>query len=144
MDKVNNQWELWIKQAQMEYKQVLKILREAKRVAHAGGCCWLHHEKNDAGYATTSVWAGTGKKRKTVIASRLVLCYMGKPPRPYSLAENPDNAGHRTPIMCQNKNCIKPEHLYWESLEDGLTKRAKDKKLEPAIALAKKTAESMI
>jgi hypothetical protein len=120
---------------EMMKRQVDKILREATRKGHAGGVCWLHHEVNKDGYATTSIWQGTGKPRKKVIASRLV-CVM-KDLQPYASALV---AGHDTPIMCCYRNCIRPEHLGMETSSEGAARREADARLTPAIALAKLTA----
>lgn len=111
----------------LEAKQALKCIDKADRVWNGVSICWLHAGARDKnGYARTTV-----QRTQERIVSRLVLCIVSK--RPYPIRENPDEAGHMTPFICrkENKHCIRPSHLQWESRAQGLARRQRDERLLP-------------
>ena len=74
--------------------------------------CLLHTGAvNEAGYAMTYV------RRKRHTASRLVLCCWTRKPLDY-----PFDACHDTPT-CQNRHCIAPWHLAWDTHKSNCEKR---------------------
>jgi hypothetical protein len=74
--------------------------------------CLLHTGAvNGSGYAMTNV----GRRKLT--ASRLVLCCWTKMPLDY-----PFDACHDTPA-CQNRNCIAPWHLFWDTHRGNCERR---------------------
>jgi len=104
-------------------KVVERILSNVVRVKHADGECWRYlGGHTEDGYASIN-----GKS-----ASRLVLCVRGMPRRPVSLKDNPDWAGHLSPMICKYEDCVNPSHLTWEKPDYERRKQKRDRQLDPA------------
>jgi hypothetical protein len=111
--------------------RAIKAIGDSTKVAHAAGTCWRYPKVNQVGYGVTSVL------HKTYVTSRLVLCCAtGKPYDYHNEAGEYMNAGHRTPITCRFRDCLNPDHLYWETRSDGCKRReAEDRARTAAGAL---------
>lgn len=93
------------------------------------GDCWLYPKTNSNGYGVTSVL------HKSRVTSRLVLCCAtGKPYDYHNAAGEFMIASHRTPIICRFRNCLNPEHLFWETLSEGCKRREAEQRARTAAA----------
>lgn len=93
------------------------------------GDCWRYPKTNSNGYGVTSVL------HKTRVTSRLVLCCTtGKPYDYHNEAGDFMIASHRTPIVCRFRDCLNPEHLYWETLSEGCKRREDEQRAKTATA----------
>jgi hypothetical protein len=82
------------------------------------GDCWCYPKQNRDGYGVTSVL------HQSRVTSRLVLCCVtGKPYDYHNESGEYMIASHRTPIICRFRNCLNPDHLFWETLSDGCKRR---------------------
>jgi hypothetical protein len=98
--------------------RAIKAIGDSTKVTHAGGTCWRFPKVNKAGYGVTSVL------HLSRVTSRLVLCMAtGKPYDYHNEQGEYMIASHRTPIICRFRNCLNPEHLFWETLSDGSKRR---------------------
>ena len=86
------------------------------------GECWCYPNTAPDGYSRIRV-AG-----KNTTASRLLLCVATNKPLDYGM-----DACHRTPL-CRFKNCINPEHLYWETHAENCRRRELERRARIAIA----------
>jgi len=112
--------------------QAIKAIGDSIKTTHSGGTCWCHPKTNKDGYGYTHVL------RQSRITSRLILCIdTGKPYDYHNEAGEYMIASHRTPVICRHRNCLNPEHLYWETLSEGCKRReAEDRARHAASALA--------
>ena len=98
--------------------RAIKAIGDSSKVTHAGGTCWRHPKVNQAGYGITSVL------HKTYVTSRLVLCIVtGKPYGYHNELGEYMEAAHRTPIICQFRDCLNPDHLYWATKGENCKRR---------------------
>jgi hypothetical protein len=98
--------------------RAIKAIGDSTKVTHAGGTCWRYPKVSRDGYGVTSVL------HRTYVASRLVLCCAtGKPYNYHNEAGEFMTASHRTPLICRFRNCLNPEHLYWETSSDSAKRR---------------------
>jgi hypothetical protein len=102
--------------------------------------CWLYPNVNSCGYGVTSVL------HKTYVTSRLVCCLATGKPYDY---HNDDGeymvASHRTPIICRNRNCLNPAHLFWETQKENCKRREAEARAEQATSeLAAKAVLSIL
>jgi hypothetical protein len=98
--------------------RAIKAIGDSSKVTHTGGSCWRYPKTNKDGYGYTHVLS------KSRITSRLVLCCATDKPYDYH-NEHGDYmiASHRTPIICRFRDCLNPDHLFWETLSDGCERR---------------------
>ena len=96
------------------------------------GNCWCYPKVNSNGYGVTSVL------HKIRVTSRLILCCeTGKPYNYHNEDGELMIASHKTPIICRFRNCLNPEHLFWETLSEGCKRReAEARAKSAAIAMA--------
>ena len=93
------------------------------------GDCWRYPKVNRAGYGVTSVL------HKTRVTSRLVLCCAtGKPYDFHNESGEYMIASHRTPIICRFRDCLNPDHLYWETASDGCKRREAEERARNAAS----------
>lgn len=96
--------------------------------------CWRYPKVNSNGYGVTSVL------HLSRVTSRLVQCCATGKPYDYHNAEGEYMiTSHRTPIICRFRDCLNPEHLFWETLSDGCKRReaeARARALAKSIAVA--------
>lgn len=101
------------------------------------GGCWRYPKTNATGYGITSVL------HKTYVTSRLVLCCDTDKPYGYHDEESGEYmiASHRSPVICQHRDCLNPDHLYWETKSAGCARREVE---ERDRAFAKGLASSLL
>jgi hypothetical protein len=109
--------------------RAIKAIGDSIKVTHAGGTCWRHPKTTPNGYGVTSVL------HKTRITSRLVLCCAtGKPYDYHNEAGEYKTASHRTPLICRFRDCLNPDHLYWETASDGCKRREAEERARNAAS----------
>ena len=86
------------------------------------GECWCYPHTAPDGYSRVRI---TGKN---TTASRLVLCVATNKALDYDM-----DACHRTPL-CRFKNCINPDHLYWETHAENCRRRELERRARAVIA----------
>ncbi|MGP0017950.1 MAG: hypothetical protein ACLPHP_05230 [Candidatus Sulfotelmatobacter sp.] len=86
------------------------------------GECWCYPHTAPDSYSRIRV------KGKNTTASRLVLCVGTNKPLSYKM-----DACHKTPL-CRFKNCINPDHLYWETHAENCRRRELERRARAAIA----------
>lgn len=86
------------------------------------GECWCYPRTDPSGYG--KLWFN----RKSTTASRLVLCAATNKPINYGM-----DACHRTPV-CRFRNCVNPDHLYWETHSENCKRRELERKARATIA----------
>jgi hypothetical protein len=86
------------------------------------GECWCYPTTASDGYSKIRVG------NKTTTASRLVLCVATDKPLDYGM-----DACHRTPL-CRHKNCINPEHLFWDTHAENCKRRELERRARAVIA----------
>jgi len=86
------------------------------------GECWCYPTTASDGYSKIRVGS------KTTTASRLLLCCATGKPLNYGM-----DACHRTPL-CRFKNCINPDHLFWDTHAENCKRRELERRARAAIA----------
>ena len=86
------------------------------------GECWCYPTTAPDGYSRIRV------DGRNTTASRLVLCIATGKPLNYGM-----DACHRSPL-CRHKNCINPDHLYWETHAENCRRRELERRARAAIA----------
>ena len=105
------------------------------------GDCWRYPKVNSGGYGVTSVL------HKSRVTSRLVLCCdTGQPYDYHNEAGEYMIASHRTPMVCRFRDCLNPEHVFWETFSEGMQRREDEQRArtaagELAVALAQSTSK---
>jgi len=65
----------------------------------------------------------------------VLCCATGKPYDYHNEAGEYMNAGHRTPIICRFRDCLNPDHLYWETRNDGCKRREAEERARTATGV---------
>ncbi len=109
--------------------QAIKAIGDSVKITHGGGTCWCHPKTNRDGYGYTHVL------RQSRITSRLVLCIAtGKPYDYHNEADEFMVASHHTPVICRHRNCLNPDHLYWETSSESSKRREAEKRAHQAAS----------
>jgi hypothetical protein len=86
------------------------------------GECWCYPQIDNGGYAKVRY------DGRYTTASRLVLCAATNKPLSYGM-----DACHRTPL-CRFRNCINPDHLFWETHAENCRRRELERRARAVIA----------
>lgn len=109
--------------------KAIRAIGDSIKVTHSGGTCWRHPKVNTSGYGVTSVL------HKSRVTSRLVLCCdTGKPYDHHNEAGEYMIASHRSPLICRFRDCLNPEHLFWETLSEGCKRREAEDRARQAVS----------
>ena len=103
----------------MKAKTMEEIVKEAldKTTPDNNGECRMYPVFNKSGYATCYV----GRVKRSL--SRVVLCVTTGKPLDYSVNGVRMEAGHLSRYVCLGGNCIRPEHLVWQTPEQNAAQR---------------------
>ena len=100
-----------------EKKTMKKVAEEALAACTKDNGCLMYPVFNQAGYATCYI----GRVKRSL--ARVVLCVHTNKPIDYTENGVRMEAGHLSQFVCYGRNCIKPEHLVWQTPEQNAQQR---------------------